>query len=43
MENVTYCNNRKCTKTDCVRYYKNAPFDILDKMSFNTTMSLASW
>lgn len=26
---ITYCNNRKCHRTDCLRYYKHAPFDVL--------------
>lgn len=29
MTDITFCNNRKCKKTDCLRYYKNAPFGIL--------------
>lgn len=26
---ITFCNNRKCQRTDCLRYYNNAPFDKL--------------
>ena len=26
---ITFCNNRDCKKVDCLRYYKNAPFDKL--------------
>lgn len=26
---ITFCNNRDCKKTDCLRYYNNAPFDRL--------------
>ena len=26
---ITFCNNRKCEQTDCERFYKNAPFDVL--------------
>lgn len=26
---ITFCNNRQCPKKDCLRYYDNAPFNVL--------------
>lgn len=26
---ITFCNNRNCPKTDCLRYYRNVPFDVI--------------
>lgn len=28
-DEITYCGYRKCQFTECRRYYKNAPFDVL--------------
>ena len=26
MNSIVYCANRKCDKTDCLRYWKNEPW-----------------
>ena len=26
---ITFCNNRKCNRIECLRYYKNAPYNVL--------------
>lgn len=28
-KDISFCMNRKCTKTDCRRYYANAPFNTI--------------
>jgi len=28
-KDITFCPNIKCEHVDCMRYYKNAPFNVL--------------
>lgn len=28
-KDITFCGNRKCPYTDCLRFHKNAPYDVL--------------
>lgn len=28
-KDISFCMNRKCTKTDCLRFYANAPFNTI--------------